>query len=72
MQDRAAYNAAGVTATVTTCTSLTLKATKAATVPVSGISYTAANSTVENYDGQVISNVKLVAGQSVTIPLPAC
>lgn len=72
MQGRAAYNAAGVTATVTPCTSITVKATKAATVPVNGVAYTAANSTVEHYGGRTISQVRLAAGQTVTIPLPAC
>ena len=72
MQGRAAYNAAGVTATVTPCTSITVKATKAATVPVNGVAYTAANSTVEAYGGRTISQVRLAAGQTVTIPLPAC
>ena len=72
MQDRAAYNASGVTSTLVACTSLTLKVTKAATIPVSGVSYRASNSTVETYDGKVVSSIKLAAGQSVTIPLPAC
>jgi hypothetical protein len=72
MQARGAYDAAGVTASVTPCTSITLRATKAATVPLSGVSYQASNSTVENYGGQVISHVRLAAGQTVTIPLPAC
>ncbi len=71
-QARMAYNASGVTATVTPCTSLVLKATNAATIPVTGVSYTASNSTVETYGGTKISNVALTAGQTVTIPLPAC
>jgi hypothetical protein len=71
-QARGLYNASGVTATVTACTSLTLHATNAATIPVTGVSYTAANSTTETYAGLKISNVTLTAGQTVTIPLPAC
>jgi hypothetical protein len=69
---RGLYNASGVKATVTPCTSLTLTATSAATIPVTGVSYTASNSTVETYAGLKISNVTLTAGQTVTIPLPAC
>jgi len=72
MQARGAYNAAGITATVTPCTSITIKTTKAATVPVNGVAYTATNSTVETYGGRTTSNVRLRAGQTVTIPLPAC
>jgi hypothetical protein len=71
-QARGLYNASGVTATVTSCTSLVLHATNAATIPVTGVSYTASNSTVETYGGLKISNVTLTAGQTVTIPLPAC
>jgi len=41
-------------------------------VPVNGVAYTAANSTVEHYGGRTISQVRLAAGQTVTIPLPAC
>jgi hypothetical protein len=72
MQDRAAYDAAGVTATLTPCASITLKATNAAKIPVTGVSYTAANSSVSTFGGRTVSTVSLKAGQSVTIPLPAC
>jgi len=71
-QARGLYNASGVKATVTPCTSVTLTATSAATIPLTGVSYTASNSTVETYAGLKISNVTLTAGQTVTIPLPAC
>jgi hypothetical protein len=70
-QARGKYNASGVTATVTPGVSLTLHATNAATIPLTGVSYTASNSTVETYAGLKISNVTLTAGQTVTIPLPA-
>jgi len=72
MQQRGAFNAAGVTATYNACSSLTLHANSAAVVPVTGVSYTAANSTIEAYAGQTISNVSLSAGQTVTIPLTKC
>jgi hypothetical protein len=71
-QARGLYNASGVTATETPCVSIKLSTVNAATIPVTGVSYTAPNSTVETYAGQTISNVSLTAGQSVTIPLPAC
>jgi hypothetical protein len=70
-QARGVYNTSGVTATVTPGVSLTLHATNAATIPVTGVTYTAANSTTETYAGLKISNVTLTAGQTVTIPLPA-
>lgn len=72
MQSREAFNRSGVTATVTPCQSITLKATKAATVPVNGVSYTANGSTVASVGGRTVSNVKLAANTAVTIPLPAC
>ena len=71
MADRMAYNAAGVTATVIPCTSLTLQAANRARVPITGVAYGAA-ADHEVYGGQDISYVNLAAGQSVTIPLPAC
>jgi hypothetical protein len=72
MQDRAAYNASGVTATLRPCTSITLKVTKAAKVPLSGVSYQAANSTVRTVGGRTVSTISLQAGQTVTVPLPSC
>jgi hypothetical protein len=72
MQDRAGYNASGVTATLTPCTSITVKVAKAAKVPLSGVSYQAANSTVRTVGGRTVSTISLQAGQSVTVPLPAC
>jgi hypothetical protein len=71
-QARGLYNASGVKATITPCQSITVSATNAATIPLTGVNYTASNSTVETYAGHTISNVSLAAGQSVTIPLPAC
>ena len=71
MADRMAYNSAGVTATVIPCTSLTLQAANPARIPITGIAYGAA-ADHELYGGQNISYVSLTAGQSLTIPLPAC
>jgi len=72
MQQRGAFNVAGVSATYNACSSITLHAANAAVVPLTGVSYTAANSAVENYAGQTISNVSLSAGQTVTVPLTKC
>ncbi len=72
MQDRAGYDTSGVTASVTPCTSITLTTKNAAKIPVTGVSYTASNSTVSTFGGRTVSVVSLSAGQSVTIPLPAC
>jgi hypothetical protein len=70
-QARGLYNASGVHATITPGQSITLTATNAATIPLTGVSYTASNSTVESYAGLTISNITLAAGETVTIPLPA-
>jgi hypothetical protein len=72
MQGRGEYNAAGVTASVVACESITLRADGPATVPVNGVAYNAPNSQVESYGGRTISHVRLAAGQSVTIPLSGC
>ena len=61
---RMQYNAAGVTASVTSLT-ITLHAQQAARVPVTGLFTLGAQS----YGGQHISYVNLAAGQSVTLPL---
>jgi hypothetical protein len=71
-QARGTYNASGVKATLTPCQSITLSVTHGATIPLSGVSYTAPNSSIESYAGRTISNVSMVAGQTVTIPLPSC
>ena len=69
-QARGSYNTGGVTATVTACNSITVHATSATTVPLSGLAYAAANSTVETYAGTQISLITMAAGQTVTIALP--
>lgn len=69
MADRMAYNASGVTASIVPGVSITIKATNAATVPVTGVAGTCNKCTVETYGGQTITLVKLSAGQSITLPL---
>ena len=64
---RTAYNASGVTATLTPGQSIAITVTNAAPVPVTGLS--AANS--EIYGAQPISYFTLSAGQTLTIPLQA-
>ena len=68
VQSRMIFNAAGVTATLTPSTSLTVTVTQAATVPVTGLCTPGA----ESYAGQTISYLALGAGQSVTLSLTDC
>jgi hypothetical protein len=65
MRDRAAYNAAGVSAVITPGQSITISVVSGATVPVTGLASTGA----EQYAGQSITHVTLGAGQSATYPL---
>ena len=65
MANRTAYNVAGVRATRNPNNTVTLRATKAATFPVTGLKTTGS----ELYGGQYIKTVTLGAGQSVTITL---
>jgi hypothetical protein len=65
MQDRAARDAAGVSATVTPGKSITLRATQAVRVPVTG----AVGDSPEVYGAVTISRVTLAAGAEVTLPL---
>jgi hypothetical protein len=69
MSQRMGYNQAGVTASLVPCTSITVTATKAATVPVTGV---ASGANREVYGGQNISYLTLAAGQSATIPTTVC
>jgi hypothetical protein len=66
MKARAEYDAAGVTATLIPHRRITIAATHAATVPVTGLP----GPTAETYGGQAISHVALGAGESVTLTLP--
>jgi hypothetical protein len=66
---RMAYNASGVRATLTPCTSLTVTTTNAAVVPVTGVASGPAGTQVETYGGQHIAYLNLAAGQSVTVPV---
>ena len=64
LEDRMAYNASGVKATYTPGLGVTLTATRAAKIPVTGACF----GTCESYGGQSLSQVSIGAGQSVTIP----
>jgi hypothetical protein len=69
MTDRMNYDQGGVTASLLPCTSLTVRATRAAKVPVTGVAF---GTNREVYGSQNISYVSLAAGQSVTIPTTVC
>ena len=69
MAQRMAYNASGVRATLTPCTSLTVTTTNAAVVPVTGLAGGPAGTQVETYGGQPIAYLNLAANQSVTVPV---
>jgi hypothetical protein len=68
MGQRMAYNDSGVTASRAPGppASITLTAQRAATIPVTGLCITGA----ESYGGQCIAHISLAAGQSITIPIP--
>ena len=66
--DRMTFNSAGVNATIQPGNSITVSVANAATVPVTGVCTTGA----ESYGGQTISYLKLAAGQSVTLSLAGC
>jgi hypothetical protein len=68
--DRMAYNASGVTASVVPGQSITIKAQRAATIPVTGLAASPSSTvSVKTYGGQTISYIQLAAGQSATFPL---
>lgn len=63
--DRMRFDEAGASATIEPGVGITIRTTKAATVPVTGLAMPGS----ERYAGQNISYVKLEAGESVTVPL---
>jgi hypothetical protein len=69
MAARMAYDASGVTASIVPNQSITLSATKNATVPVSGLTpiTPTPSVTTETYGGQPISYVTLQAGVPITV-----
>jgi hypothetical protein len=69
MAKRMAYNASGVQATLRPCQTITLRSTKPATIPITGVAYGAGQ---EMYGGQVTSFLDLRPNRTVTIPAPAC
>ena len=68
VKDRMALNASGVRATIEPGSKITVRVTKAATIPVTGLCTPSA----ESYAGQRISHLPIAAGESVTLPLTAC
>jgi hypothetical protein len=66
MANRAQYNLAGVTASFIAHQRIMITALQTATVPVTGLSTTGA----ETYDGQTISHLSLTGGQTLTLPIP--
>jgi hypothetical protein len=65
MANRMQYNDADVSATIVPGRSITLRAERAAIVPVTGLW----TSDAEQYGGQYISHIALDAGQQITLPL---
>jgi hypothetical protein len=65
MQDRAALDQAGVTATVGPGQSITVRAAQAVRVPITG----ALASDAEHYGGVAISRIEVPAGGTITVPL---
>lgn len=62
-----AYKTSGVAAVLRPCSSIQMTVTKAAAVPVTGVTFGASGDT---YNGQRTSNVTVNPGQTVTVPLP--
>jgi hypothetical protein len=62
-----AYKSSGVAATLTPCASITLTDTKAAAIPITGVTY---GSSGDTYNGQRTSNVTVTPGVTTTVPLP--
>ena len=65
MEERMAYNAANVKATLTPGVNITFTATSSAKAPVTGI----CKQTCENYGGQNISKIAVSAGATITVPI---
>jgi hypothetical protein len=63
-----AYKSSGVAAVLNPCSSIQLTVTKAAAVPVTGVTFGTSGDT---YNGQRTSNVTVNPGTTTTVPLPA-
>jgi hypothetical protein len=63
-----AYKASGAVATLTPCKSITLTDTKAAAIPITGVT---SGTSVETYGGQATSNITVNPGTTATVALPA-
>jgi hypothetical protein len=69
MRQWMAYKSSGAKAVLNPCSSVQLTVTKAAAVPLTGVTYGTGGDT---YNGQRTSNITVSPGQTVTVPLPAC
>jgi hypothetical protein len=63
-----AYKASGVAATLTPCKSITLTDTKAAAIPITGVT---SGTSGDTYNGQRTSNITVNPGTTATVALPA-
>ena len=63
-----AYKASGVKATLTPCTNITLTDTKAAAIPITGVT---SGTSGDTYNGQRTSNITVNPGTTTTVALPA-
>ena len=65
MRNRMAYNASGISGQLACGNQITLRTTRAATIPLTGLSY---GNNVETYAGQPISSIAMGANATVVIP----
>ena len=63
-----AYKSSGVAATLTPCKSITLTDTKAAAIPITGVT---SGTSVETYGGQPTSSITVAPTATTTVALPA-
>jgi hypothetical protein len=63
-----AYKASGVKATLSPCTAITLTDTKAAAIPITGVT---SGTSGDTYNGQRTSNITVNPGTTATVALPA-
>jgi hypothetical protein len=63
-----AYKASGVAATLSPCTNISLTVTKAAAIPITGVT---SGTSGDTYNGQRTSNITVNPGTTTTVALPA-
>ena len=68
MAQRMSFNTSGASGTLVPCASVSLTTTTTAAIPLTGVTA----GTTEQYGGQPLSSVQVVANTPTTIPLPAC